>query len=84
DFYHMDEEHEPLSNLVTCKERLAHVHVADTGRRAPGTGSYPYGEFVEQLRLANYDGMVSIECRWEDFAAETGPACAYLHQVFGR
>lgn len=83
DFYHMDEEDEPLTNIVLCKERLAHVHVADSGRRAPGTGSYPYADFVEQLRLANYDGMVSVECRWEDFAAEAGPACAYLHKVFG-
>jgi sugar phosphate isomerase/epimerase len=83
DFYHMDEEHEPLSNISACKERLAHIHVADTDRRAPGTGSYPYAEFVAQLRAADYDGMVSIECRWEDFAAEAGPACAYLRRVFG-
>jgi len=82
DFYHMDEEHEPLNNIVACKDRLAHIHVADTDRRAPGTGSYPYDEFVAQLRVANYDGMVSIECRWEDFAAEAAPACAYLRQVF--
>ena len=82
DFYHMEEENEPLRNLVACKERLAHVHVADSGRRAPGTGSYPYAEFVEQLRLAQYDSMVSIECRWEDFATEAGPACAYLRKVF--
>jgi sugar phosphate isomerase/epimerase len=82
DFYHMEEEQEPLSHLVTCRERLAHVHVADSGRRAPGTGSYPYADFVANLRAANYDGMVSIECRWEDFAAEAGPACAYLRRVF--
>lgn len=82
DFYHMDEEHEPLINISACKERLAHIHVADTDRRAPGTGSYPYAEFVAQLQAANYDGMVSIECRWEDFAAEAGPACAFLRQVF--
>ncbi len=82
DFYHMDEEHEPLSNISACKERLAHIHVADTDRRAPGTGSYPYDEFVAQLRAANYDGMVSIECRWENFAAEAGPAYTYLRQIF--
>lgn len=83
DFYHMDEENEPLHNISACKERLAHIHVADTDRRAPGTGSYPYAEFVAQVRAAGYDNKVSIECRWEDFAAEAGPACAYLHQVFG-
>ena len=84
DFYHMDEEQEPLRHLVEYKDWLAHIHVADTGRRAPGTGDYPYAEFVELLRQANYDGMISIECRWEDFAAEAGPACRFLHQVFGQ
>lgn len=84
DFYHMDEEQEPLRHLVDYKDWLAHIHVADTGRRAPGSGHYPYGEFVDLLRQANYDGMVSIECRWENFAEEAGPACRFLHQVFGR
>lgn len=84
DFYHMDEEQEDLRALLDYKDWLAHIHVADTGRRAPGTGSYPYAQFVELLDQAGYDGMVSIECRWEEFAAEAGPACRFLHQVFGR
>ena len=82
DFYHMDEEQESLDHLMQYKEWLAHIHVADTDRRAPGTGAYPYATFVDKLAQAGYDGMVSIECRWEDFAAETGPACAFLQQVF--
>jgi len=84
DFYHMDEEQEPLQHLVEYKDWLKHIHVADTGRRAPGTGHYPYPEFVDLLRQANYDGLVSIECRWENFADEAGPACRFLHQVFGK
>ena len=84
DFYHMDEEQEELRALLDYKDWLAHIHVADTGRRAPGTGSYPYAQFVELLDQAGYDGMVSIECRWEEFAAEAGPACHFLHQVFGQ
>lgn len=82
DFYHMDEEQESLDHLVQYKDWLAHIHVADSGRRAPGAGTYPYATFVEKLSAAGYDGMVSIECRWEDFAAEAGPACAFLHRVF--
>lgn len=84
DFYHMDEEQEALQHLLTYKDWLAHIHVADTDRRAPGTGRYPYAEFVGLLDQAGYDGLVSIECRWEDFAAEAGPACHFLHQVFGK
>lgn len=84
DFYHMDEEQESLSQILAYKDWLAHIHVADTDRRAPGTGSYPYAEFVDLLHQANYDGMVSIECRWDDLAAEAGPACRFLHRVFAR
>ena len=39
DFYHMDEENEPLDELVVNAGWLAHVHLADTGRMSPGTGS---------------------------------------------
>ncbi len=83
DFYHMDEDDEPLNHIVECKDWLAHVHVADTGRGAPGTGKYPYPVFVDNLRQAGYDGMVSIECHWDDFSVEAGPAGQFLRQVFG-
>jgi sugar phosphate isomerase/epimerase len=82
DFYHMDEENEPLQHLTDYASWLAHIHVADTGRRAPGLGVYPYAEFVNQLRQANYSGLVSIECRWEDLAAEAQPAREFLQCVF--
>jgi sugar phosphate isomerase/epimerase len=82
DFYHIDEESEPLAHLSQFKEWLAHVHVADTERLAPGTGGYPYAEFANELRRAGYTGMVSIECRWQDFAAEAGPAVQFLRRTF--
>lgn len=83
DFYHMDEEREPLSHLVQYSDWLAHVHVADSDRRAPGTGAYPYAEFVENLRAAEYKGMISVECRWEDLAKEAEPAVRFLRDVAG-
>ena len=82
DFYHMDEENEPLHNIVTCRDWLEHVHVADTGRGPPGTGQYPYPQFVDLLRQADYDGMVSIECRWQDFESQAPPAVDFLRKVF--
>lgn len=82
DFYHMDEENEPLSHLVECKDWLAHIHVADTGRLAPGMGQYPYQEFADGLSQAGYDGLVSIECRWNDFSTEAPAAAAFLRRVF--
>lgn len=82
DFYHMDEEQESLSHLTLYADWIRHIHVADTNRRAPGTGEYPYEEFAGRLRRAGYDGMVSIECHWQDFAAEARPALEFLRKIF--
>lgn len=40
DFYHMDEENEPLDNLILYKNWLTHIHLADTDRYSPGTGHH--------------------------------------------
>ncbi len=82
DFYHMDEDQEPLEEIVKYKDWLTHIHVADTGRGAPGTGQYPYDVFVDCLDKAGYDGLVSVECRWKDFAQEAPASVAFLRQTF--
>lgn len=82
DFYHMDEENEPLDNIALAQEYLSHVHVADTGRYAPGTGSYPYKEFSKRLKRAGYEGRISIECSWNDFTEEAAKAREFLEQYF--
>jgi len=82
DFYHMDEEKESLTHLLENKEWIKHIHVADTERLAPGTGKYPYSDFVHQLKLAQYDGRVSIECNWNDFDTEVKDANVYLRKQF--
>lgn len=66
DFYHIDEEHEPFANIVEAKHYLSHVHVADTGRLFPGSGSYDYPGFIAALRDAGYEKRVSCECGWGD------------------
>ncbi|GIV79962.1 sugar phosphate isomerase/epimerase [Litorilinea aerophila] len=87
DFYHMEEEDEPLETLVENGPWLAHVHVADSGRLAPGTGEYPYADFVARLKEAGYGSgpsqRISVECRWRDFAAEAPAAAAFLRQAWG-
>lgn len=62
DFYHVDEEHEPLATLAEHGAELAHVHLADTGRMNPGTGSYDYATFFGNLKRAGYGGRLSCEC----------------------
>jgi sugar phosphate isomerase/epimerase len=78
DFYHMDEEGESLDELVVHAEWLAHVHLADTGRMSPGTGSYPYDRFFGKLREARYQGMISVECGVNGLEADMRASLAFL------
>ena len=82
DLYHMMEDDEPLENITACAEWLDHVHVADTGRGAPGEGDYPYAEFFRRLREGGYSGRISIECRWDDLEAQAGPAGRFLRRMW--
>jgi len=65
DFYHMDELQEPLSHLLDAGSLLAHVHIADTGRFRPGSGSYDYPTFFRNLKKIGYDAHISMEGRWD-------------------
>ena len=79
DTYHMEREEEPLAAIIESADVLAHVHTADTGRFAPGTGTYDHAALFAALKSANYDDRLSIECNWNGkFAEQIGPALAHL------
>jgi sugar phosphate isomerase/epimerase len=82
DFYHMDEEDEPLDTLEAHATWLAHVHLADTGRMNPGTGSYDYPAFAAHLGAAGYTGMISAECGVADKAAGMRDSLAFLRRLW--
>ena len=82
DLYHMQEENEPLDTVVENAVWLTHVHVADSGRLAPGTGSYPYAAFFGHLRATGYSGRIAVECKWQDFEDEAGLAVAFLRKTW--
>ena len=83
DFYHMDEEKEPLHTLIDHKDWLAHIHLADTGRLSPGTGQYPYAEFAAALKAAGYAGMISAECTVNDPETELPASLSFMKRTFG-
>lgn len=82
DIYHFVMEDEPLDDIEKEAEWLAHVHLADTGRHYPGSGSYPLEHLFAILKDTGYEGMTSVECRWgDDFADESAKALCFLRKL---
>lgn len=82
DLYHMEEDGEATDTVRDNAAWLTHVHVADSGRGAPGTGIYPYAAFFGYLKSTGYNGRIAVECRWQDFEEEAGPAVAFLRRMW--
>lgn len=83
DFYHMDEEAEPLDELREHGAWLAHVHLADTGRLNPGTGAYDYPMFFGHLKACGYQGLLSAECGFKgEPLAPMRESAAFLRQAW--
>lgn len=81
DLYHIDEESQPLEDILRAGDDLAHTHTADTGRLCPGTGSYPNAEFIRMLKKAGYDERLSVECTFRDWDTEPRRALEYLREL---
>ena len=82
DIYHFMMEDEPLEHIRQAPQWLVHVHLADSGRLYPGSGSYPLQELFDLLREVGYEGRASIECRWgEDFFQEATQALRFLQNL---
>jgi len=63
DLFHASIEEADFSQAIaTLGSRLRHVHLADSNRGFPGYGHLPLEEVYRTLRLAGYQGAVSLEC----------------------
>jgi sugar phosphate isomerase/epimerase len=83
DTYHMEAEGEPLAAIVESGDCLGHVHTADTGRFAPGTGSYDHVAMFQALQEANYNLRLSIECGWQNrFSELVAPALHHIKKCY--
>ncbi|GAA3111549.1 hypothetical protein GCM10017687_25240 [Streptomyces echinatus] len=63
DLYHLSMNGEDLPSVIeSYAAKTGHVQIADNpGRGAPGTGSLPLEELLDQLSKAGYDGWVGLE-----------------------
>jgi len=81
DFYHMQMENESLELLRDVGSWLAHVQVADTDRKNPGSGSYPFDRFIQCLRAGGYTANMSVECMTEIPEPEIRRSQQFLRQL---
>lgn len=62
DTFHMGIEESNLANAIRdAGHRLAHVHLADSNRAAPGTGHLDFEPIVAAIADVHYDGWISYE-----------------------
>lgn len=63
DLYHLSMNGEDLQQVIAAyADRTGHVQIADNpGRGAPGTGTLPLEELLDQLAKAGYEGFVGLE-----------------------
>ncbi|MEV0116566.1 TIM barrel protein [Streptomyces sp. NPDC050844] len=68
DLYHLSMNGEDLPAVIEqYVAQTGHVQIADNpGRGAPGTGSLPLEELLDQLRKAGYEGYVGLEYKAGD------------------
>jgi sugar phosphate isomerase/epimerase len=79
DTYHMGFANEGPDTLRTIGEHLLHFHVAEHPyRRFPGADGQSYRAYFEVLGEIDYQGDISVECRWEHFAEESKQAITNL------
>lgn len=79
DFYHMAQEGEDANAIVEAGDLLKHCHIAEGEERTcPGVAGDDFTPYFKALRKINYKGYISIECRWDDFDSQVGPAIAEM------
>ena len=81
DTYHMACNGEKPTDIVPLAAFISHVHVAEKqDRAAPGRYGEDLRPYFSALHQGKYDSRISIECHWQDFANEVGPAIKTVRQ----
>ena len=62
DTFHSNiEEKDPVAAIKAIKRHMIHVHISENDRGTPGRGHVPLASTYEALKLAKYDGWMTIE-----------------------
>ena len=81
DTYHMAQDGDPVESIRRAAGLIAHVHCAERDGRGPlgatGEDQRPYFRAIKDI---GYDGRISLECSWGDFAAQLPAGVAELRR----
>ena len=85
DTFHMNIEEACIADaIVATGARLAHFHVADSNRRAPGFGHVEFDAVVAALDAIDYQGWISAEILpLPDDRAAAEQALGHMRTAFG-
>jgi hydroxypyruvate isomerase len=83
DLYHVARVgDDPATAIERHREWIGHVQISDhPGRGAPGTGTLPIWDLLEQLRASRYDGTVGLEY---EVSGPTTESLGFLHNERAR
>lgn len=78
DFFHMNiEERDIPSAILSAKEYLAHVHLADSTRLLPGYGHTDFRSGFAALKEIGFNGYMALECGIPGDPREELPKCVH-------
>lgn len=77
DYYHISAENQPVEDILRLGG-IAHAHIATReGRRVPTAEDAGYARMFAAMKRTGYRGMLSIEGKTDDLAAD-GPAAVRM------
>lgn len=75
DGYHVAQMSEPYEVIRECGKAVVHVHLADPAtRHEPAAAGSDFGPLFRELKAVGYDVRASLECGWQDRAANLKPS----------
>jgi len=79
DIYHMMCENEPAEDIIKYGKYIPHCHIAERDvRSAPGVRKDDFVPYLKALKQAGYKGIISVECKWQNYEKELPFAVTYL------
>ena len=84
DFYHLAFENEDPDAILTARDLIVHLQIADPVKRGfpVSDASEPrYARFFANLKTIGYRGRISIEANSSNLAADCAPGLAFLKRM---